>query len=618
MGASETFNAAASCGAIPLNPSKVLWPEHETEPMTTAYIRVHLCDDTVKEMQISNDATALAVSEQIAEQLSLQDVASFGIFTVVKMEEERKVGLFKRKEVNSIEAEVLLREQEAVMPYADRKLYFKKRIHRPGEALAMRPDKIHVHMLYIQAMKCVVNGSTPATLDGAAKLAGLYTHAQPENDGKPSSRWMQSLLPRNVGPKTNPSSWEKKLLSELKSAAHLSKEEAEWRCLQLCERLPLYGAESFGANKVRADPSSKVPSVVGIAVGALGVQLYDESNRRVALTFAFDTIVDNDIRDSVFKPGNTDWSVSIQHSPHTGVAQYLFEVPRASEVRMLVELYRAHGGASAGPAPVPIQISPAPSEASNSIARDPSPEMSLGSPNNADYDWAALEDEYGEMLSDLSDFSEEEEELSPAALQSMEVSKHRVEYWLDSHSLACTRVQRWQLQTSRLKASATPAASAPAPAIWERARDQIDQAAELLRNNQQQECVVAAPVGCELPERVVSSEQRWITAVNNMVSALQAPPEVYDGEPLHPWSVVVVLSALAMREALMAWGMSCWINSAATQQMERQHQYQAESASRMKQEAVQEAQKALSVASDVLEHKQKILARELVRLRKRA
>ena len=104
--------------------------------------------------------------------------------------------------------------------------------------------------------------------------------------------------------------------------------------------------------------------------------------------------------------------------------------------------------------------------------------MSLGSPN-ADYDW---EDEYGEILSDLSDFSEEEEELSPAALQSMEgaasvharvlslwllptVSKHRVEYWLDSHSLACTRVQRWQLQTSRLKASATPAASAPTPAM---------------------------------------------------------------------------------------------------------------------------------------------------------
>ena len=40
----------------------------------------------LREMQISNDATALAVSEQIAEQLSLQDVASFGIFTVVKME----------------------------------------------------------------------------------------------------------------------------------------------------------------------------------------------------------------------------------------------------------------------------------------------------------------------------------------------------------------------------------------------------------------------------------------------------------------------------------------------------------------------------------------------------
>jgi hypothetical protein len=97
----------------------------------------------LREMQISNDATALAVSEQIAEQLSLQDVASFGIFNVVKMEgnfliaragraltlgglsEERKVGLFKRKEVNSIDAEVLLREQEAVMPYAERKLYFK-------------------------------------------------------------------------------------------------------------------------------------------------------------------------------------------------------------------------------------------------------------------------------------------------------------------------------------------------------------------------------------------------------------------------------------------------------------------------------------------------------------
>lgn len=50
--------------------------------------------------------------------------------------------------------------------------------------------------------------------------------------------------------------------------------------------------------------------------------------------------------------------------------------------------------------------------------------------------------------------------------------------------------------------------------------------------------------------------------------------------------------------------------------IQRQHQYQVESADRMLHEAVAEAQKALGVTVDVLDHKQKILQRELVRLRK--
>ena len=50
--------------------------------------------------------------------------------------------------------------------------------------------------------------------------------------------------------------------------------------------------------------------------------------------------------------------------------------------------------------------------------------------------------------------------------------------------------------------------------------------------------------------------------------------------------------------------------------MQRQHHYQVESAERMLTEAIAEAQKAFSVTRDVLDHKQKILQRELLQLRK--
>lgn len=38
-------------------------------------------------------------------------------------------------------------------------------------------------------------------------------------------------------------------------------EEAEWRCLQQAERLPLYCTESFGANKVLAPSNFINPTI---------------------------------------------------------------------------------------------------------------------------------------------------------------------------------------------------------------------------------------------------------------------------------------------------------------------------------------------------------------------
>eukprot|EP00658_Telonema_sp_P-2_P008193 TRINITY_DN13074_c0_g1_i1.p1 TRINITY_DN13074_c0_g1~~TRINITY_DN13074_c0_g1_i1.p1 ORF type:complete len:151 (-),score=27.87 TRINITY_DN13074_c0_g1_i1:342-794(-) len=82
------------------------------------------------------------------------------------------------------------------------------------------------------------------------------------------------------------------------------------------------------------------------------------------------------------------------------------------------------------------------------------------------------------------------------------------------------------------------------------------------------------------------------------------------------WSMVAVVSMMVSRITQLSWGWAQWTNCVVYSHAQRQHEYQMESVLRVQKEATAEAHKALAVSRDVLDHKQKILARELVRLRK--
>lgn len=548
---------------------------------------VTLCDGSERQLpsHVRAGTEAEAVCAALGDMLQLQDWSSFGLFQVVMIDEERKSGLFRTKKITTISAESLIPPHEPVNPTG--KLVFKKMIHRPGEALERRPDKTHIHMLYMQAVRGVVRGDTPATLEIAVKLASAHCHAL---GTEVSSRGVRALLPPHLAEKTADTEWERKVRQELKSAhlTQLSREEAEWKCLQIAERLPLYGTESFGANKARVDASRKLPAVLGIALGAAGVVLYDEKSRTPVVSFSFDMIVDHMINKSTTKPDKLDWVVNVQHTATSELAHYVIEVPRVSEVHGLVELYRERGGRARGVLSNPNteqMVSPQP-------ALSPS---SLDELSDEGYDWANDEDL---SLSELT----EDEELSPSQAATLQVSSLRSEYWGLSHQLSYSRVLQWQQHCTRGQSSGPPEDSLHHPEYTE-LQALVQQCAHQLRER------AAAPLAApETQERV--QLPRGLVALRELLSALRC-----SGEPAG-WSMVAGASLAAGRQARLMWGWGCWVNEVAVHHAERQHGYQVESATRMRAEAVGEAAKALEVTRDVLEHKQKILARELVRLRK--
>jgi len=85
-------------------------------------------------------------------------------------------------------------------------------------------------------------------------------------------------LPPAIATQENMESWPRSVLDEWRQLK-LTEAEAEWKYVKLAEKLPLYGSELFGANKVRIDPTKRLPKPVGIAVNCSGVTFYDEANK---------------------------------------------------------------------------------------------------------------------------------------------------------------------------------------------------------------------------------------------------------------------------------------------------------------------------------------------------
>jgi len=153
--------------------------------------------------------------------------------------------------------------------------------------MEMRPDVTHIHMLYIEAVRDVLAGHLPCSRDVFLKLE-ILQHSQ------------------DVG--------------------------AEWKYVRMAERLPLYGAEVFGANKTRKDPSRKLPRIVEIAVHHTGIILFEDGTKRVFVTYPFHKVTDICVEKSPTKKSEIVFQLNRQETR--------LESPRAFEVMAIVKQYQ--------------------------------------------------------------------------------------------------------------------------------------------------------------------------------------------------------------------------------------------------------------------------------------
>ena len=186
-------------------------------------------------------------------------------------------------------------------------------------------------------------------MDAAVKLAALQLHVECGHNTNPtllSARAMQ-YLPPSIATHENMGSWQTTVLDEWRQLK-LSEAEAEWKYVKLAEKLPLYGAELFGANKVRKDPSNRLPKPVGIAVNNLGITFYDEAAKRILLTLPF-----NKIEQARVEPSATNQKMELVFDLGTP-GETRVESPRAHEIDFLI---KEHQGLRSAGSSAPSQRS---------------------------------------------------------------------------------------------------------------------------------------------------------------------------------------------------------------------------------------------------------------------
>jgi len=281
-------------------------------------------------------------------------------------------------------------------------------------------------MLYIEAVRGVLAGRMPCSMDVAVKLAALQLLIECCSNISPRllrARSME-LCPTNVATQANLEAWPARVLHEWKQL-HLTDAEAEWKYVRMAERLPLYGAEVFGASKTRKDPSKRLPRMQQVAVNASGIVLFEEMSKRVLVTYPFHKVLDICVETSAAEKAELVFLVPPR-------AEIRLEMPRASEVVGAVKEYqRTRSSQSktdrAALDEKEIDAVNCGDEVANTIQQ-----LMAGEDDTSMSDL----DSEDASLSEISD--ESEHEYTAKSL--------RIEYWMQDSKLICQRVQWWQSQ----------------------------------------------------------------------------------------------------------------------------------------------------------------------------
>jgi len=246
--------------------------------MAKKVVRVHFMDDSFKAFGIDPPTSADQLRGIILEKLDLKEDSCFTLFERkgdwerCLEPDEKPVDLMK----TWVEAEKLKKEGGS-----DPTFLFKKKIFLKEDEKELQ-DTVAKNLVYIQALRNVIDGTYPCGLDECLKLAAyqvqiVYGDHNPANHVLGFlTQNLKNFVPIPLWPLKKPNEWELAILKDHAKIKGKSQEDAKTDYLNTVKSWPHYGTTFFPPCKSQG---GKVSGKVIIGVNYEGIRLFKPKTR---------------------------------------------------------------------------------------------------------------------------------------------------------------------------------------------------------------------------------------------------------------------------------------------------------------------------------------------------
>lgn len=258
--------------------------------MAKKVVRVNFMDDSCRAFAVEENATAEQLKATIVEKIELKEDACFSIFEKKDgwercLEPEEKPCELMTLWTDNTKAKGTTKEGKEALKDAVFAFIFKKKIFLRDDEREMQ-DSVAKHLVYIQALYCVMESEYPCSADEAIKLAGLQVqvvygdHRIGTHVVGFLTQNLKQYLPKDLFPTKRPAEWEALIFKAHSQYTGKSADDAKSDYLDIVKQWGFYGTTFFPPCK--AAGKQKTPSKVIIGVNAEGILLLKKDKELVS------------------------------------------------------------------------------------------------------------------------------------------------------------------------------------------------------------------------------------------------------------------------------------------------------------------------------------------------
>jgi len=244
-------------------------------------VRVYFMDDSHRTFSVDPGAGAEALRQMVVEKIELKEDAAFALFEKrgeverVLEVDERPVDITKAWEIDE-KSDKKAKKQDDTQRVPENRFVWKKKLFLKEDEKELA-DPVARNLVYIQAVRCVMDGTYACSIEEVIKLAGLQVQAVYGDHNTSShvvgflTQNLRNFVPEHMWTMKKPVDWETVVLKEHSKNKGTQQEDAKFEYVQHCKNWPFYGTTFFPPCKPQL---KSLPNKVIVGINYEGIHLY--------------------------------------------------------------------------------------------------------------------------------------------------------------------------------------------------------------------------------------------------------------------------------------------------------------------------------------------------------